>query len=176
MRKFALLTSVAVVAFDNVETVMVQHPNGEPVMVNKADFDADQADDGPKHYKALSAKKAEAATPEPTTEGVPSVPAAGVLVPPAPSAPNFTAPAADVPPTPIDAATGAATPTTLAPGQMGLVEEGRGAKARFFAAYGDGSKVKGVAGIDEAGYADQKAGWDAITAVQAAQPPVPPVA
>ena len=53
---------------------------------------------------------------------------------------------------------------TTAPVQMVVSKIGRGDGAKFYVTDMEKNKITGVAGIDEAGYADEGSAWSAITA------------
>lgn len=76
-------------------------------------------------------------------------------------------------PAPAPAADPAATPAPApaapsAPVQMVVSKIGRGESAKFFVTDMEKNKIAGVAGIDEAGYADEGSAWAAITTALAA--------
>lgn len=146
MKNLNLMTSVATVALtafmsDTCEVVSV---NGG-LRVNKADYDADQAEGGKGAYKLDSAAKQEGV--EQSTTAMLTEPAPGVIVPPAPSAPNFKG--TDTTPIKLDPETGAALPPTLSENQYATMQKGK----KFIVVLMDGTPVTGVTGIDEAGYA-----------------------
>lgn len=165
--KHFLLASIAVRAYavafmsDIVETVTIEGPGGNPLRVNKSDYDADQAEGGAKSMTLHTADAGQSSGE--VTSALPGT----VLVPPAASAPDYTAPNNATPPVNTDPATGAATPSVPSPGQLVVSKEGTAAKPKFIVGTMVGNDfvpIKDRAGIDEKGYPDEKAAWDAIVA------------
>lgn len=119
--KLALLMCCAALAYhpESCPVVIVKGQNGEPLRINKSDYDAD-----PEAWELFD--EATTATPAPA----PVAPAAAV--------------------------------------QMVVSKIGRGADAKFFVTDMEKNKITGVAGIDEAGYADEGSAWAAITTALAA--------
>lgn len=140
MRNFALLASVASVAFmsEHPETVRIKR-GGETFTINADDYDEKRdgkvvTDDAPEGALQVG------------------IPAAGIVVPPAPSAPSF-----------IDAV----APQTVNEDTYTLVKKGTGAKARFIVVRAaDAQPVTGFKDIDEAGYATDTEAWAAIMAAK----------
>ena len=124
--KLALLICAAALAFhpESCPVVLVKGQGGEPLRINKDDYDAD-----PSAWELF--------------DEAPTAPAAV-----APTAPAAVAPAAPV--------------------QMVVSKIGRGDSAKFFVTDMEKNKVTGVAGIDEAGYADEGSAWQAVTAIAVA--------
>lgn len=136
------LTGMRAFMSDACETVTVKGQDGEPLRINKTDYDADQADGGAKKFKL---HKDDAAAPDPVTlaAGQSITPPADVIIPPAPSAPAFVTP---VP------------PQVPSPGQFLVFNEGK----KYFIVDVQGVKVTGNPGVDEKGYASEQAALDAI--------------
>lgn len=128
--KFALLICCAALAFhpESCPVVIVKGQNGDPLRINKTDFDAN-----PDAWELFD---------EATVEVAPTPPA----------------PADSVPPAPLTA------PTPPAPVQMVVSKIGRGDNAKYYVTDMEKNKIAGMAGIDEAGYADEGSAWAAITA------------
>ena len=132
---------LAAIAFDSgsCDTVLVVGQDGGPLRINASDYDE-------------------------SVHTLYSDTVAGEPVPPAPSAPPAIEP--PVAPTPPAVVTEPAPPT--APSAYLVKKIGRGAAARVFVVAADGeTKVTGVAGIDEAGYATEADAWAAIMAPRA---------
>ncbi len=126
---------------DTCETVLINSANG-PVRINKSDF----VEGEHKLHRMNAEEKAEAARPAVTANTIPQL-APGLELPPAPSAPNM-------------GEGGAAAPQTPSPDQKLVTKEGK----KFFVVDVTGTKVTGVEGIDEKGYATEKEAWDAVLA------------
>lgn len=107
---------------DSCPTVTVKGQDGNALIINQTDFDAD-----PAVWELFNA---------------PTAPAAPVVDPVA---------------------------TTSVPSKMLVTKEGKGAAVRYFVTdAADKSKVLGVVGIDETGYADEGSAWAAIMAATTA--------
>lgn len=169
MRKIIFATAAATAALaysaDLVETVTVKGSDGAPLRINKADYDADQAEDGAKAY-TLHKTDAEQSVPG---GGVQTFEQLGIPPVAAPSAPDFSGGGA--PAIPIDPAKNAAAPVAPSPGQKLVTKEGTGTKERWFVVDATGTKLTGD-GIEEKGYTDEKAAWDAALALPATPPAV----
>lgn len=131
MKKLALLMGCAALAYnpETCPTVTVKGQDGNPLRINKDDYDAD-----PEAWELISDETSAAVAPV--------APVEPVAAPVAPAAP---------------------TPAPAAP--MVVSKIGKGADARFFVTDMEKNKIAGVAGIDEAGYADEGSAWGAIQAV-----------
>lgn len=170
MVKAHLLASVAVAAMafmsEIVETVIVKGDGGEPLRINKSDYDAD-----PKAWKLHGDDKNDA--PDVITAGAPVAVAEGLIIPPAPSAPHFIDPAA---------------PATASNDTLFINKEGK----LFFIVRADGSKVDDALDVDPKGYkteAEARAAYDRVKKAPFEQgssalpevpavpevPPVPPI-
>lgn len=165
MRAILLATVASVIgrAFmsDACETVLVTRKgNKGKVRVNKADYDADQADDGAK-VMTLAKDEAEQSAPNgvQALTGFPE----GVTPTAAPSAPDFTG-GGEVSPPVIDPSKDAVAPTAPSPNQRLVAKEGNGKSAKFFVVDGTGTKLE-MDGIDPAGYATDAEAWKAIMAL-----------
>lgn len=163
--KAMLLSGVAMIAHmsDVCETVQIKGADGEPVRVNKSDFDADQDSDKPTMKLFTKDKEGEqTAPPIPAPSGYPE----GVAPTAAPSAPNFNHVSGDAPnaqgaaPLVMDEAKAAAAPTAPSVDQLLVNKEGR----KYFVVDGTGTKVT-RAGIDDAGYKSDSDAWAAIMAL-----------
>lgn len=166
--KILLLASVAMAipaAFDTCETVTIKGADGQPLRVNKADYDADQAEGG---ANKMTIHKNE----QPQSDGSLPAPTSwpeGVAPTAAPSAPNFSpAPGGGAPV--MDTAKNAAAPTAPSATSKLVSKEGTGAKAKYFVVDGTGAKI---AGFDEKGYGSEAEAWKAIMD-SANTPPIPP--
>jgi hypothetical protein len=151
---FASAATVAALAFmsDTVETVNVKGADGQPLRINKSDYDADQADDGAKAY---TLHKSEA---EQSVGSVPLQPLAPGIDPvAAPSAPDFSG-GEGVTPLPIDPLKNAAAPTVPSPNQRLVAKEG----TKFFVVDGSGEKITDLASIETKGYKTEAEAWKAI--------------
>jgi hypothetical protein len=162
----ASLIALQLCAFNNdiAETVVITTKGGD-VRINKADYDADQAEGGAKQYTLASkAKQADnAATDAATTAN--NVPP-GTIVPPAPSAPNFNpAPGEQAPPS----ATGAVPPVAPSVNSYLVMKEGK----KYFIVDTAGVKQGAERGFDPAGYATEEL---AVTAIKFAPPVTSPTA
>lgn len=153
---FASVASVTVSAFMSapLETVTVVGQDGNPLRINKSDYDADQAEGGAKRYE-LHDDSAPQAIGAGAVFNLPP----GVSQPAAPAAPTTVQ--GD-----IDANKGAVAPTAPSLGQKLVQMTGTGKNAKYFvvtaAEGGAFPKLTGVAGIDENGYKTDKEAWDAI--------------
>jgi hypothetical protein len=153
--KSLLLASVASVfatAFmsDVCETVMVKGGDGgDPIRINKSDYDADQAEGGAKKYHLHADDKQPQPDPIVGTGPVPVHPA--LTIPPAPSAPNFVNPVA---------------PQTASADTLMVAKGGTGAKAKFFVVRPDGTRVEDMRDVDKDGYATEALAWAAVEAVK----------
>ncbi len=159
MRKIITATATAIAALaysaELAETVTVKGQDGSPLRINKADYDADQADDGAKAYTLHKdeADQSVGGVPVQTFEQLGIAPVA------APSAPDFSG--GTVAPAVIDPNKQAAAPAAPSPGQRLVAKEGNGAKTRFFITDAQGNKLTGD-GIDDKGYSDDQTAWKAI--------------
>lgn len=165
MKSFHLLASVAAIvpcAFNNTcEVVNIVGEDGNPVRVNKEDYDADQAEGG---AKAMKLHKEDADQPV-SGEPVPSETPKGVVPVAAPSAPNFSGGEQAAPPLPIDPVKQAAAPATPAPDQKFVAKEGTGRNAKFHVVNAAGEKITGMAGIEDGGYTSEQDAWAAVMAL-----------
>lgn len=140
MSCIAAVAMSAIRAFnaETVETVLVKGADGQPLRINKADFDADQSETGEGQYTAYHGKKdTEGLTDEQPVIGQPVTPPADVIVPPAPSAP-------------IGLGDKAVAPASPSPGQFLIMKPGS-AKGKFKVVDIAGQSVTNE-GIDPAGY------------------------
>ena len=131
---------------------------GDPIRVNKTDFDADQASDKPR-YKASDGPKDEA-TATGARSDVNVTHDNGVQTTAAPSAPDFSGQGeGNTPPT--DEVKQAAAPTATTVDQLLVMKSGTGKSAKFFITDGMGQKIEGdrakLLGIDEKGYDTEEA-------------------
>lgn len=157
----ALLASAAAIGFmsETCEVVLVKGQDGNPLRVNKDDFDADQekpvADRQYSAYDGDDAEHlAEGGTDRQTFESLGMPPQA------APSAPNFSG-GNNAAPLPVDPVKNAAAPATTSPNQRLVMKEGK----KFFLVDGSGTKLTSAdvgAQIEEGGYTSQEAAQDAI--------------
>jgi len=147
--------AVAVRAFmsDIVEVVTITGPNG-PLRVNKADYDADQADEKKMKLHKDEAEQSVGANVS-NTQPLPD----GVLPVAAPSAPDFTA--HEDAPAIIDPVRNAVAPVQPSPGQLLVAKEGTGAKTRYFIVDGAGNKVTDNPKVEVKGYASDTDAWKA---------------
>lgn len=143
---------------DHCETVIVKGADGQPLRVNKADYDADQAEGG---AKSMTLIKDQDQT-QFSGAAVQTFDQLGIAPVAAPSAPDFsggaTAPAV------VDPRKDAAAPVAPSPNQRLVAKEGNGAKAKYFIIDGTGTKLEGP-GIEAAGYSDEGTAWAAVMAL-----------
>lgn len=162
--KYLLLMSVAPIAFNSapLETVTVVGQDGEPLRINKTDYEADQAPGGAKKFELHTDE-----APQANGAGVALPVPDNITQPAAPAAPDFTS--NDQQTDAIDPHKNAAVPPAPSIGQKLVQKEGEGKKAKFFVVTADADgtfpKLTGVAGIDEAGYATDREAWNAIMAL-----------
>jgi hypothetical protein len=170
---FASVASVIAVAFMSdaaLEVVTVVGEGGEPLRINKSDYDADQAEGGAKQWtlhddEPLQANGAGAAI------GLPG----NISMPAAPAAPDFSSGGGT--PETIDPNKNAVAPALPSPGQKLVQKNGSGKTAKFVivVAQGDGTflpltnealndpaKPNTSPTIEEGGYASDKDAWNAI--------------
>jgi hypothetical protein len=164
MKYFAILAAssafVAPFMSDVCETVLIKSGDGN-VRVNKADYEADQAEGGAKSM-TLASKADQADAPQSTeTVGTQSAPA--IPVPPAPSAPGFDPRfASGIDP---NASRPVAVASAVGETTLGVVERGTGTKKRFHVVtVADGKDYVGDR-IEPAGYTSAPLAWDAVRAV-----------
>jgi hypothetical protein len=163
----ASLIALQMTAHNNevIETVVVTTKGGD-VRINKADFDADQAEGGEGKYKLASkAKQGDNADMTAQTEATTVPP--GAIVPPAPSAPNFN-PAPGEPAVP-PSATGAVPPSGPSPNSYLVMKDGK----KYFVVDTGGAKQGSERGFNDAGYATE---LEAVEAIKFAPPPTSPTA
>lgn len=164
MRNYLMLalgTLAVVRAFmsDVCPTVTIIGHDGDPLIVNKSDYDADQAEGGAKSMTLHKTQHGAA------SGGTPTAYPPGVQPTAAPSAPNFNS--GDQTPDVIDPAKNAAAPTAPSPNSLLVSKGGTEKKPVFTIVDGNGAPV--VHGLINAdGYATEKEAWDAVVAVQAA--------
>jgi hypothetical protein len=159
----ASVASVIARAFmsDVCEVVTIKGKNGDPIRVNKTDYDRDQASDKPT-MKLHTDDAEQSAAGTIMTNGYPD----GVPHPvAAPAAPNFSAPdSADEPV--VDPTKSAVAPTNPSSQQLMVAKEGTTkANTKFFVVRGDGTKLTGDEGVNGDGYGTEKDAWDAIMAL-----------
>ena len=157
-----------------LETVTVVGEDGEPLRINKSDYDADQGEGGAKAYK-LHKQTADQAVGALAAIGLPD----GISQPAAPAAPDFSSGGTTTIET-IDANKNAVAPTVPSPGQKLVEKRGTGKNAKYFvvvanadgtftpltnAMLNDPAKPNNSPVIDEGGYASDKEAWDAIMAI-----------
>jgi len=136
----AAILSVSPYMSEACEVVMVLNEHGDPVRINKSDYDAN-----PDAYTLAD----------------------GVEVPPAPAALTL-ADGVTLPPAPSAGVDNATPPTTPAPGAMGVIENGKGgAKLRHIVVDATTAVPVEHPDIEPKGYVTQQEAWDAILALQA---------
>lgn len=152
--KSILLASVAVAfapAFmsDVCETVLIKGAGGDPVRVNKSDYETDQAEGGAKKMHLHADDKEPQPAPIIGNGPVPVHP--DLVIPPAPSAPNFVNPVA---------------PATASADTLAVAKGGTGRNAKFFVVRMDGSHVTDMRDVDATGYETEALAWAAVEAVK----------
>lgn len=169
MTKSILRRSVSLIAFmsDVCETVQIKGAGGEPVRVNKSDYDADQDSDKPTMKLFTKDNEGEQTVPPiPAASGFPE----GATPTAAPIAPNFGAIDGNAPnqqgaqPLTMDPEKQAAAPTAPSPEQLVVVKEGTTRKPVYFVVNGTGEKVERT-GLEKDGYATEADAWAAIVAL-----------
>lgn len=161
--KAVLLASVApaiAAAFmsDVCDVVMAKPKGGgDPVRVNKADFDADQERDTEDREWSPAPKSAEPAEP--------SIPASTIADGPPlanPSAPDFNGPSDDgAAALPIDPLKNAAAPISPGPNARAVMKKGK----KYHAVDANTGETLKLDGIEPDGYNTEDAAWSAIRAL-----------
>lgn len=144
MKRIALLATTALAvgySHGRTETVMVKGSDG-PVRVNKADFDADQAEGGDKNYTAYKGKEPTASTGQRSDVNVSGQGEDGeVQTTAAPSAPDFST-GEGVATDPIDPVKNAAAPKSTTSDELLVMKITSGKdKGKFTLVDGGGKRL-----------------------------------
>lgn len=162
---FSIARLSAFMPNDHIDVVIVEGADGQPLRINKDDFDADQAEDGAKQYKLHSdADKYNSngelmandrSTDRNASENIPATQ-------------SPTDAKANIMNNPDNQNTGTAATN------FGVVQE----KRKFFVVdmNNEGKRIDDLDGIDAKGYKDAKAAWDAVFHVRTEAATVTPVA
>ena len=156
---------------DHVDVVMVEGADGNPVRVNKEDFEADQADDGAKQYRLHSDHEQYDHNGELIGAQNDNEPQPGQSID------NAAANMADNPDNQNTTTLTGADRTRadrIAATNFGVVQE----KKRFFVVdmNKEGERITDMDGIDPKGYKSNKEAWDALFIVRTEAANVTPVA
>lgn len=158
----ALLASAAAIGFmsETCDVVLVKGQDGNPLRVNKDDFDADQEKPvKDRQYTAYDGDDADEILNQ-SVSGQQTFESLGIEPQAAPSAPNFNG-GTNTNPLPVDPAKNAAAPATTSPNQRLVMKEGK----KFFLVNESGIKLTTAdvgAQIEEGGYSTQEAAQEAI--------------